>query len=169
MNHNIFHYVNLEIIAKFTQQKMSEPLPDTVPSPSEVRKYKLDMLHIIPLPLNCTGWDRAFEFLLDKFNLVNLTKFFVRTFDYIPQDVRPDEREVYFSVLSLIDQVPYGDDSLQHSQALDHTECRRHLLYLLHSLRLALPALLLTYDARLGSLSRLAKIKTNCKFFLWQA
>jgi hypothetical protein len=144
---------------------MSEPPPDPVPCPCDVRKYKLDLLQLIPLPLNCTGWDRAFEFLLDKFDLVNLTKFSVRTFDYIPQDARPDVREVYFTVLTLIDQVPYGDDPSQQSQALDHTECRRDLIYLLHSLRLALQALLLTDDARLGSLSRWAKIKTNCKLF----
>jgi hypothetical protein len=89
---------------------MSEPLPDTVPRPSEVRKYRFDMLQLILLPLNCTGWDRAFEFLLDKFDLVNLTKFSVRTLKYIPQDARPDVREVYFTALALIDQVPYDDD-----------------------------------------------------------
>ena len=47
----------------------------------------------------------------------------------------------------------------------DSDEVRRHLIYLLHSLRLGLQALLLTYDARLGSFSRIAKIKTNCKLF----
>ncbi len=55
---------------------MSEPLPDTRQRPSEVRTHEFGLLQFIPLPLNCTGWDRAFEFLLDKIDLVNLTVFF---------------------------------------------------------------------------------------------
>ncbi len=49
------------------------------------------------------GWDRAkfkIEFLLDKFKLDDLTKFPVRIFDFIPQDARPDLREVYYTALT---------------------------------------------------------------------
>jgi hypothetical protein len=139
--------------------------PPPASSTGDERQQKLDMLKLIPLPNNCIGWDRAFEFLIDKFDVKEITKYSVRTFDYIPQDARSDLREVYFAVLTMIDQVPDADGLDQSIPSLDNSECRRDLIYLLHSLRLALPAMLLTYDARLGSFSRLAKIKTNCKLF----
>ena len=129
------------------------------------REQRLNLLRKIQLPDRCTGWDRAFEFLLDKFKLDDLTKFPVRTFDFIPQDARPDLREVYYTALTMIDKVQLGvsdDDSQQEDAAL---ETKRDLVYILHSLRLALPALILAYDAKLGSYSRLAKIQTNCKLF----
>jgi hypothetical protein len=50
------------------------------------RQQFLDMLQLIQLPHQCTGWDQAFDFLLDKFDLTELAKFSVQTFDYILQD-----------------------------------------------------------------------------------
>ena len=129
------------------------------------REQQLNLLRKIQLPARCTGWDRAFEFLLDKFKLHELAKFPVRTFDYIPQDARPDVREVYYTVLTMIEKVQLGEsdeDSEQQDAALEAT---RDLTCILHSFRLGLPALILAYDAKLGSYSRLAKIQTNCKLF----
>ncbi len=73
--------------------------------------------------------------------------------------------EVYYAVLNLIDQVSSGALDLNLDSQDDIEECRQAMIHLLHSLWIALPALLFTYDARLGCFSRLAKIQTNCTFF----
>ncbi len=60
---------------------------------------------------------------------------------------------MYFTALTMIDQVPYVDyiGLLQHDSPLDNlnNDSRHELIYKVHSLCLALPALLLTYDAHL--------------------
>jgi hypothetical protein len=53
--------------------------------------------------------------------------------------------------MTMIDKVQLGvldEDSQQQDAALETT---RDLIYILHSLRLGLPALILAYDAKLGS------------------
>jgi hypothetical protein len=46
--------------------------------------------------------------MMDKYDLCQLTKYSVRTFDYIPQDARLDVREIYSTILTVIDQVTCG-------------------------------------------------------------
>ncbi len=59
-----------------------------------------------------------------------------------------------------------GDFEQDSQQDLEASfESTRDLTYLLHSLRLRLPALILTYDAMLGQYSQLNKIQTICKLF----
>jgi hypothetical protein len=55
MNNKIIHYTVHSYAVH--SEDMSEPPPDTVPRPCNGRKYKFDLLQLIPLPLNCTGWD----------------------------------------------------------------------------------------------------------------
>ncbi len=66
----------------------------------------------------------------------------------------------------MIDKIQHGSyeqDSQQDSEtSIEYTP---DLIYLLHSLLLGLPALILTYYVLLGQYSRLAKIQTNCKLF----
>ena len=68
--------------------------------------------------------------MLDKFTLQELTKYSVRTFDYIPQDARSDVREVYYAVLNLIYQASSGALDLNIDSQDDMDECRKTVIYI---------------------------------------
>lgn len=115
----------------------------------------------------CTNWTRAFDFLIAHFDVSEILKYPVRTFDFIPQDARPDVRNVYFVALTLIAEIPPAPQTLtiQSDDCHFSPDCRCDLLQRLHALRLSLPALILIYGAQLGTQSRIAKIRSNCKLF----
>ncbi len=77
--------------------------PNSSHENTDDREQRLNLLRKIQLPARCTGWDRKFP---------------VRTFDFIPQDARPDLREVYYTALTMINKVQLGvsdEDSQQQT------------------------------------------------------
>jgi hypothetical protein len=108
--------------------------------------------------------------MLDEFDMTTLLQYTVRTYDYIPQDVRPAFRTAYYAILFLLNGIPADLEPDSDPEEADNQgefpDGIRFLRYRLHQIRVCLPALLLPYDSRTGTLSRLAQIQTNCKLFL---
>jgi hypothetical protein len=63
---------------------------------------KTQLLHLLQqlqLPPTCIGChQRPLEFLLDKYDLRELSKFSVSFFDHIPQENRKDLQDLYYTV-----------------------------------------------------------------------
>jgi hypothetical protein len=88
-------------------------------------------LHQLPLSSKRTGWTRAFEFLTDKYDLSQLSKYSVRKFDFILQDDRLVVREAIFN---LIEQVTCGALDLNSDSQESLDDIRKQLIFVLHSL-----------------------------------
>ncbi len=107
-------------------------------------------LEQVALPPICINWPTGFQFLVYTFKPEQLFSQRIRSFRYIPQDVRPLFRECYIAVLTVLDaQSPTA--AFLHQRVI--------------SFLTAFPALLVQVPG-LGPNGVLDAIKKNFQFFL---
>jgi hypothetical protein len=66
----------------------------------------ITILDQVSLPPICVNWHTGFQFLVHIFNPDKLFATRIRTFRYIPGEVRPLFRQCYIGVLTLLDNLP---------------------------------------------------------------